>query len=392
MDESKTISIIIPVYNGERTLSRCISSVLAQRHKNLQIILIDDGSTDGSAEICEKFSAEDSRVEVRHTENRGSVAARKSGMKLAKGAYIGFVDADDYIGPDMYVELLCTIVQADADFVHSGYVEEKMGMAKAVCNFENQIVEFQDMPEKIEFLKKNVINEINGQNLSSSIWSKLFQAEFIKKCYGKLAEGQQYGEDLLCLCRCVLECRRIAMCRQTAYHYVVHNNSLSHLEYGDGMMKEIGLWNQLIKTLEEYHVLGSLEESVYGYLKPRMLYVVQRDERKKVPVPQFYVKNMKPLIGKRIVIFGAGGVGQDYYSQISRYEDCHIAAWVDSNDSKYEFDYAKVISPEGISTVSYDVVIIAVRDEKQGMDIRKTLIQRGVTEGKIFWEKPGEYF
>ena len=241
-------------------------------------------------------------------------------------------------------------------------------------------------------MKNNVINEVNGQNLSSSIWSKLFRADFIKKCYGKLAKEQQYGEDLLCLCRCVLECRRIALCGQTAYHYVVRGNSLSHLKYDDGMMKEIGLWDQVIKTLEEYHVLGNLKESVYGYLKSRMLYVVQRDGRKKVPVSHFYIKDMEPLLGKSIVIFGAGEVGQDYYSQISRYEDCQIAAWVDSNYSKYEFDYARVKSAECISTVSYDVVIIAVRDEKLGMDIRKSLAQRGVTEQKIFWEKPGEYF
>ncbi|MCI9453764.1 MAG: glycosyltransferase [Dorea sp.] len=391
MSESKMISIIIPVYNGEKNLSRCVSSVLAQRYQNLQIILVNDGSTDRSAEICEEFSVEDRRVVVHHTENRGLVAARKFGMKMAN-AYIGFVDADDYIEPNMFEELLRTIVQADADFVHSGYVEEENGMEKKVCNFESKIVELPDMTDKIEFLKNYIINEVNGQNLSSSIWSKLFRADFIKNCYGKLAEEQQYGEDLLCLCRCVLECRRIALCGQTAYHYVLHNNSLSHLRYDDSMMKEIGLWNQIIKTLEEYHVLDKLKESAYGYLKLRMLYVIQRDERKKAPFPHFYIKDMEPWIGKSIVIFGAGEVGQDYYSQISRYEDCQIAAWVDSNYRKYEFTYARVKSTESVSTVSYDVIIIAVRDEKTGMDIRKSLIQRGVTEQKIFWEKPGEYF
>lgn len=390
--ESKTISIIIPVYNAENTLSRCVSSVLAQRYHNLQIILIDDGSTDGSAEICERFSVQDSRVEVFHTENRGLVEARKTGMKLAKGVYIGFVDADDYIEPDMFGELLCTMIRSNADFVHSGYVEEINGNERIVCNFDDQIVEFPVMKDKIKFLQSNVMNEINDRNLSSSIWSKLFKADFIKKCYGKLANEQQYGEDLLCLCRCVLECRRIALYKRAEYHYVILENSLSHLKYDDNMMKEIGLWNQIVKTLEEYNVLDNIKENVYGYLKSRMLYVIQRDRRKKVPVIHFYVKDMKPFIGKRIVIFGAGEVGQDYYAQISRFEDCQIVAWVDSNNSKYEFDYARVLSVEKITSMSYDVIIIAVRDEKQGMDMKKLLTQRGVTERKIFWDKPGEYF
>ena len=232
----------------------------------------------------------------------------------------------------------------------------------------------------------------NERNLSSSIWSKLFKAEFIQRCYGKLSNEQQYGEDLLCLCRCILECKDIALYKCAAYHYVVSENSLSHLNYHDSMMKEIGLWSQIVKTLEEYEVLGNIKESVYGYLKNRMIYVIQRDERKKVPVLHFYIKDMAPFIGKRVVIFGAGEVGQDYFAQISKYECCRIAAWVDSNHSKYVFDYAKVISAESVFAVSYDVIIIAVKDEKQGMDIKKSLMQRGVIEQKIFWEKPGEYF
>ncbi len=390
--ESKMISIIIPVYNAEKTLFRCVSSVVGQEWQNLQIILVNDGSTDGSAEVCEKFAAQDKRVQVHHIENGGLVIARKFGMKLAKGTYIGFVDADDYIEPDLYIGLLRVIVETGADFVHSGYVEERNNSKKVVCNFEDQVVELSDRSDKIRFLENNVLNAANERNLSSSIWSKLFKAEFIQRCYGKLSNEQQYGEDLLCLCRCILECKGIALYKCAAYHYVVSKKSLSHLNYHDSMMKEIGLWSQIVKTLEEYEVLGNIKESVYGYLKNRMIYVIQRDERKKIPVLHFYIKDMEPFIGKRVVIFGAGEVGQDYFAQISKYEGCRIVAWVDSNHWKYVFDYAKVISAESVLAISYDVIIIAVKDEKQGMDIKKSLMQRGVIEQKIFWEKPGEYF
>ena len=138
--ESKMISIIIPVYNAEKTLFRCVSSVVGQEWQNLQIILVNDGSTDGSAEVCEKFAAQDKRVQVHHIENGGLVIARKFGMKLAKGTYIGFVDADDYIESDLYIGLLRVIVETGADLVHSGYVEERNNSKKVVCNCENQIV------------------------------------------------------------------------------------------------------------------------------------------------------------------------------------------------------------------------------------------------------------
>src|SRR6056297_378185 len=99
------ISIIVPIFNSQNYLRRCINSILSQTHSNLEIILINDGSEDKSGEICEEFSQIDSRIQVIHTENRGQASARNKGLKVATGDYIGFVDSDDWIDEDMY-ELL----------------------------------------------------------------------------------------------------------------------------------------------------------------------------------------------------------------------------------------------------------------------------------------------
>ena len=93
----KKISIIIPVYNAEPYLIKCLNSIISQSYSDLQIIIIDDGSNDNSGKICDRYALEDRRIEVFHTTNQGSVAARKLGIKHAAGEYIGFVDADDYI-------------------------------------------------------------------------------------------------------------------------------------------------------------------------------------------------------------------------------------------------------------------------------------------------------
>ena len=107
----KLISVIVPVYNIESEyLERCIGSICGQTYQNLDIILVDDGSTDGSGSICDRFATEDSRVRVFHKENGGSSSARNLGIQEAKGEYIGFIDSDDYIEPDMY-ELLAGAVE-----------------------------------------------------------------------------------------------------------------------------------------------------------------------------------------------------------------------------------------------------------------------------------------
>ena len=117
------ISVIVPVYNVETYLTKCISSIRKQIYQNLQIILVDDGSTDESAKICDKEALQDYRIEVIHQKNKGLVAARKAGLGIARGEYIGFVDGDDYIDKEMYKELLRELTESGVDFIHSGFYE-----------------------------------------------------------------------------------------------------------------------------------------------------------------------------------------------------------------------------------------------------------------------------
>ena len=109
------ISIIVPVYNVEQYLDDCLVSILNQTYKNLEIILIDDGSTDNSGKICDEYAKKDSRIIVFHKENGGVSSARNAGLRIAKGIYIGFVDPDDWIAEDMYEVLYLNAKKYDAD-------------------------------------------------------------------------------------------------------------------------------------------------------------------------------------------------------------------------------------------------------------------------------------
>ena len=117
------ISVIIPVYNIEAYIADCVESIMNQTYQNLQIILVDDGSDDGSGAICNQYADLDQRIEVIHQPNKGLVSARKNGLKRAKGDYIGFVDGDDYIETEMYERLLEEMQKSNADFIHSGLIK-----------------------------------------------------------------------------------------------------------------------------------------------------------------------------------------------------------------------------------------------------------------------------
>ena len=99
------ISVIVPVYNIIEYLPRCVHSITSQTYENLELLLVDDGSTDGTGELCDRLAAEDGRIRVFHKENGGSSSARNLGISQAKGEYLGFVDSDDYVEPDMYERL-----------------------------------------------------------------------------------------------------------------------------------------------------------------------------------------------------------------------------------------------------------------------------------------------
>jgi len=103
------LSILVPVYNTEKYLKRCVESLLSQSVKDYEVILVDDGSTDGSGSICDEFARKDSRVRVIHQENAGPSAARLAGIRASCGAYLGFVDSDDYVESDFYERLLAPV-------------------------------------------------------------------------------------------------------------------------------------------------------------------------------------------------------------------------------------------------------------------------------------------
>lgn len=376
------ISILVPIFNVEKYVSECVESIIQQDYKNIQIILVDDGSTDKSGELCDQFASRDIRIEVIHQENKGLVSARKSGLKKAKGDYIGFVDGDDYIAPSMYGVLLKKIVEYDADFVHSGFVQE----GKKVLNFKPGVMVFNSRRDREEFIKRKLFLPPN--NISPSIWSKLFKAEFIKECYSRVPDNAQYGEDLINLCICLERCSRFVLVGEAHYYYRYRGESITN-EIGIKSFRNIfRYYANVCNVIRRYDSYEELESFLINELCNKIMYKFQASVSKDFQLARYVYANPEKLQGKRIIIYGAGAVGRDYYAQISRYTECCIIAWVDANPERYDYPYIKLSGLEVLDTAKFDILIIAVKGYKMAEEIRTQLACRGIENDKIIWSEP----
>ena len=382
------VSIIVPVFNIEKHVSKCIESIMQQTYKNLQIILVDDGSTDTSGEICDTYAKKDIRIQVIHKENEGLVSARSAGLVAAIGEYVGFVDGDDYIDTGFYEVLLEGIVKNNVDFVHMGYRTEGGNVSTVCANFN--MAKYQlTKKSKLYFIEEGIFGKSGSFHITPSIWSKLFKREFIQKCYAKVPKELSYGEDMFCLSICILEGQSMYLHKTAMYHYVNRQGSLMNSAYVSNVIDVSELYHALKNLFMEYNTYEYVRPCLETYIARAMLLAIKKIRNCVESISFYYLKSINSIKGKRIVIYGAGSVGQGYYAQISRYASCIIVGWVDLKYQEYQFEYAQVQPEKKKKKLQYDVILLAVMEEDKAKQIRIELMeQRGIPDNMIIWEQP----
>lgn len=381
------ISIIIPIYNRANYLDVCISSVIKQTYTNLQIILIDDGSSDGSAEICDGWAKKDERIEVYHFSNAGSVRARKRGLEHARGQYIGFVDSDDYIEPNMYESLLNKLVEQNADFIHCGLWHEYSGVIREELDFDEGVIYPGDDPYGYIQKYTNVFMDKEHGYITNSLVTKLFRAELIKKTFDNLSDTQQFGEDGLNLMRCIFEAKCFVLYRKCLYHYVEHRDSLAFANSADNLSKYIGLYDEYRSLFLKYGVYDRAKDALENMLK--ILHLMYFERVGEIYIERYKLDFIEDFFGKRVAIYGAGQVGKNWYTQLSRYEQCKVVAWVDNNKEKQrEIPWFGIQSPDVLLECNVDYILIAMLDEDIADMVKKQLVEKGIRENTIIWRKP----
>lgn len=227
MCRNKLLSIIIPIYNSERYLKRCLNSVINQSYKNIEVILIDDGSTDSSPNICDDYAKYDNRIKVIHKKNEGPSLARKDGINVAKGKYITFVDADDYIENNMY-EILMNEVSKGVDIIECGYRKvSTTGDIIKEYNFE------------YSYIKGNfncALHYAAKKNTTNFLWNKLYKAELFK---GVIFPKLYAGEDSCILTQVYSFAEQVIKIDKCLYNYVMTPNSLCRQPFSEKKLDNI---------------------------------------------------------------------------------------------------------------------------------------------------------
>lgn len=383
------ISVIVPVYNTADYLEKCIESIRNQDYKKLQIILVDDGSTDASGKICDHYADMDERIEAVHIENGGLVGARKRGLQVAEGEYIGFVDSDDYIDTGFYSGMLKGLKDNDADFVHSMEIIEKTGRGEVLDSY--RCGKYHCGVSHAEFIREYMLETDEGHYMSNGIVSKLFKAELVKKHYVQIPNHQTVGEDMICSCCCILDSKVFYLDDMAGYHYVQRQDSVMRTRGFNRLIDFCGLYQCLYHVFERYNVLNELLEPLQNYFQT-VLFGAFLELPKGKHISNFWFPGLQTIRGKKIILYGAGKVGEDYYAQLCKYSDIEIVAWVDRNYKEYHYEYRDVLDRNSIKELSYDFLVIAVLNKGACEEIRKELIEMGIEKAMILWEKPRSIF
>lgn len=217
--DCERISIIVPAYNTEKYIGKAIESVIAQSYGNWQLLLIDDGSTDGTSEICLKYSKLHQSIEYYRKENGGLSDARNYGIDRASGNFIAFLDADDFLHPDALKILMEGLKSNDADICCGGYMEFEDDEELASCRHKK--IEFSSYPSS-----KAVELALYQRKIYHSAWGKLYKRELFSNV--RFRKGTWY-EDLDCFYKIWLQCNRIVNTPAPIYYYRQHRESYLHI-------------------------------------------------------------------------------------------------------------------------------------------------------------------
>lgn len=314
------ISIIIPVYNVEKYLERCLNSIIHQTYTNIEIILINDGSRDSSLQICRDYQSKDNRIKVIDKVNEGVSIARNTGIEAATGKFIGFVDPDDWIEPKMFGSMHKTIQKNKCDIAFCNYSKDtKISSSLKLLKTK------KDVLNKQEIIDELICNMIGLEdifpkyyNIMGCVWRCLYRKDFIDKYSLRFKPGITIMEDLIFTVEALINANNVCIDRGVWYHYMQNKTSSLHA-YIENM------WNDQIR------VHDTLEQ---------MLSAAELDE---------YMRNR---LDSRYIAMAACSIGNEMYRSTAPIKEKMDAAKIIINDEKLKtaLDRAKKFNFESIKS------------------------------------------
>ena len=287
------ISVIVPVYNAERYLKKCIDSILAQTFRDFEVLLIDDGSTDLSGSICDGYADADKRVRVFHKQNEGVSQARNDGIKQATGEYLAFSDSDDTVEPDWLETLRQKAEQTNADLaVCNFYTVSAFGKeARHHAFAEGKVLEGEALKTRLY----QAIATCNDVGLFA-LWNKLFRADTIRASGLSFQKGMSFGEDMLFLLDVYRQAKCIAFSEKPLYNYEMRETGLFSAYKPTFARDILTCYERLISDTADCPDHSALDLKYYFYLDRAVKGIVQNEKQKRKLLWELYQnKNVQTI-------------------------------------------------------------------------------------------------
>ena len=393
MNSKLLFSIVVPVYNIEKYIAKSVESIINQTYSNLEIILIDDGSTDSSGDICDTFGQMDNRIKVIHKKNGGLVSARKRGVYAASGTYITFVDGDDWIEKDHVEKIIRCIERTNADLIGmDGFIREYNNSSRIEGRQLSLTINNKDgiINAIVPFMiNTNVCFE---RELKLGCWSSAFKLDILQRVYCDADDRVRTGEDMMCVWLFLMEAKSVACYPAFTYHYVQRDDSIG-MTFDE---KEKERLECLYRLGFEKIKKGNYGDNVWkAFLFMFVLVVMLADYRCLAfdnADPAFPFQDIKR--GKRLAIYGAGKLGRHLAQAIDQDKTVQLQYIADKRNGTRIMGHT-VITPEELAEKEdYDKILIAVLDASVAEEIESELIKKGVPHQKIsrmsaevLWEK-----
>lgn len=381
MKEKFKISIVVPIYNEEKYLDECIFSITNQTYRNLEIILVDDGSTSSCAKKCDSYCLKDSRIRVFHKKNEGLFKARRDGINIATGEYIGFVDADDWIEKDFYKEMVKMMEKAPDIITSSNYYRDySNGVSEVFDNKRTGYWEKDEFESEVlpYFIKTT---DFFDTEFPASMCVFLFKAQMIRKVINKINKDLKMSEDCVVVIMSLLSANSFAVTPYRGYHYRYNIESMCH--YTKNVKEALK---------EAYEAIdGEIEKSIYDQrnlqkkndfvLFHNLMHTAYHEVLKLSDDFLFPYSNVRK--GSKIIIYGAGTTGKQMYKAIQGNNEYEIKAIADKNWKSYKDGELTVIAPEDILQYDFDYIVIAILYANVRKQVKQSLVELGIEIDKI---------
>lgn len=382
------LSVIVPVYNAEKYLEKCIKSIICQTYVDIEIILVDDGSVDTSGQICDTYMKIDSRIKVIHIENSGAITARKKGVELATGEVVTFVDSDDWIENDMYENLMKVYMRYKPNIVTSGFYVGETKDKVVVDSIGEGFYHEKQIKEEIVPKMMSDWNT-NTWGVTGALWNKVFDRDLLLRIVKMVNNEMSLGDDASVVYPAIIEASSIYVVQKAWYHYLYNRVSMCNSCTLSDFAGVSLLQKEFERKFKEYNIWNVMEQQLGDYIKNVISLVIKGVYNIELTSVSYLFPYELIPSQSRIALYGAGVVGKSYWKCLRKQKYAKLVAWVDCKyDEIVFYEGVNIESPKTLADIEFEFVVIAILDKKRAKEIEKYLLDLKIPKQKIVWTIP----